>query len=41
VFIGLAILLLALLQFSAVPLIVILYLILSLIFRKTDNLNEL
>jgi CDP-diacylglycerol--serine O-phosphatidyltransferase len=41
VFIGLAILLLALLQFSAVPLIVILYLILSLIFRKTENLNEL
>jgi len=34
VFIGLAILLLALLQFSAIPLIVILYLILSLVFRK-------
>ena len=32
-FIGIAILLLALLQFSAVPLIVLLYLILSLIFR--------
>mgnify|MGYP001598180773 CR=1 FL=1 len=36
-FIGLAILLLALLQFSAIPLIVLLYLILSIVFKLRDE----